>query len=103
MRSKEYLAAIRPQDDVLVLEKTMFFADEVRDPVEEIEQLPVQQSFAGKHLGMAVSLIDSMTTPWDPTNYRDTYRDRVNDLIEAERRGDEVVTAANPRTTTSGT
>src|SRR5699024_12396278 len=29
MRSKQYLAAVRPQDGVLVLE-TMYFADEVR-------------------------------------------------------------------------
>jgi DNA end-binding protein Ku len=90
MRSKEYLAAVRPQGDVLTLE-TMFFADEVRDAVEEIETLPVPQSFGKKDLDMAVSLIDSMTATWDPTNYRDTYRDRVNELIEAKRRGDEVV------------
>src|SRR5689334_15898576 len=39
MRNKEYLAAIRPQGDLLVLE-TMFFADEVRDPHKEIDNLP---------------------------------------------------------------
>jgi DNA end-binding protein Ku len=91
MRSKQYLAAIRPQGEVLILE-TMFFADEVRDPVDEIEQLPVRHSFKSRDLDMAVSLIDSMTTEWDPGNYRDTYRDRVKELIEAKRRGDEVVT-----------
>jgi DNA end-binding protein Ku len=95
MRSKQYLAAIRPQGDVLTLE-TMFFADEVRDPTEEIEQLPVRHSFKSRDLDMAVSLIDSMTTEWDPGNYRDTYRDRVNELIEAKRRGDEVVTEGEP-------
>ncbi|MCZ2824312.1 MULTISPECIES: non-homologous end joining protein Ku [unclassified Modestobacter] len=97
MRSKQYLAAIRPQGEVLTLE-TMFFADEVRDPVDEIEQLPVRQSFKSRDLDMAVSLIDSMTTEWDPGNYRDTYRDRVNELIEAKRRGDEVVTEGEPET-----
>ncbi|MGY1717671.1 Ku protein [Blastococcus sp. SYSU DS0552] len=97
MRSKQYLAAIRPQGEVLTLE-TMFFADEVRDPVEEIEQLPVHHSFKSHDLEMAVSLIDSMTSEWDPRNYRDTYRDRVNELIEAKRRGDEVVTEGEPET-----
>ncbi|MDK3255782.1 Ku protein [Blastococcus capsensis] len=97
MRSKQYLAAVRPQGDVLTLE-TMFFADEVRDPVEEIEQLPVRHSFKSRDLDMAVSLIDSMSTDWDPTNYRDTYRDRVNELIEAKRRGEEVVTEGAPET-----
>ena len=97
MRSKQYLAAVRPQGDVLTLE-TMFFADEVRDPLEEIDQLPVKQSFTSRDLDMAVSLIDSMTTDWDPTNYRDTYRERVEDLIEAKRRGEEVVTQGEPET-----
>ncbi|MGY1827703.1 MULTISPECIES: non-homologous end joining protein Ku [unclassified Blastococcus] len=97
MRSKQYLAAVRPQGDVLTLE-TMYFADEVRDPLEEIEQLPVRHSFASRDLDMAVSLIDSMTTEWDPTNYRDTYRERVEELIEAKRRGEEVVTQGEPET-----
>ena len=97
MRSKQYLAAVRPQGDVLTLE-TMFFADEVRDPLEEIEQLPVKHSFTSRDLDMAVSLIDSMTTDWEPTNYRDTYRERVEELIEAKRRGEEVVVQGEPET-----
>jgi DNA end-binding protein Ku len=39
MRGKEYLVAIRPDGDLLVLE-TMFFADEVRNPKEEIGGRP---------------------------------------------------------------
>ncbi|OMQ14395.1 Ku protein [Modestobacter sp. VKM Ac-2676] len=97
MRSKQYLAAIRPQGDVLTLE-TMFFADEVRDPVEEIELLPAPHSFQSRDLDMAVTLIDSMTTEWDPTNYRDSYRDRVQELIAAKERGDEMVTQGEPET-----
>ncbi len=41
MRSKEYLAAIRADGKVLVLE-TMFFADEIRDPAKELGDLPAQ-------------------------------------------------------------
>jgi DNA end-binding protein Ku len=91
MRGKQYLAAIRPQNDVLTLE-TMFFADEVRDPAKEIDQLPAKQRVSKRDLDMAVSLIKSMTTEWDPTNYRDTYRERVEQLIEAKRNDEEIVT-----------
>jgi non-homologous end joining protein Ku len=38
-----------------------------------------------------------MTTEWGPGNYRGTYRDRVNELIEANRCGDEVVTQVHRR------
>jgi DNA end-binding protein Ku len=91
MRSKQYLAAIRPEPDVLALE-TMFFADEVRDPVEEIEQLPSDPALKGRDIDMAVQLIDSMATEWDPENYRDTYRERVMELIDAKRKGQAIVT-----------
>ncbi|HET6795262.1 MAG TPA: Ku protein [Acidimicrobiales bacterium] len=93
MRGKQYLAAIRPAGKVLALE-TMFFADEVRDPAEELDTLPSKQRLQGREVDMAVSLIESMTVPWKPDNYRDTYRDRVMQLIDAKRRGQEVVTGA---------
>ncbi len=90
MRGKQYLAAIRPQEKVLVLE-TMFFADEVRDPADELDQLPTRTQVAAKDLDMAVKLIKSLTTPWKPKNYRDTYTERVEKLIDAKKKNREIV------------
>jgi DNA end-binding protein Ku len=84
MRGKQYLAAIRPSGNVLVLE-TMYFADEVRDPADELDQLPTRTKVAPKDLDMAVSLVKAMTTPWKPKNYRDTYTERVEKLIPGRR------------------
>jgi DNA end-binding protein Ku len=94
MRSKQYLAALRPMDDVLMLE-TMHFAEEVRDAQEEIDQLPTSADVGSRDFDTARMLIDAMTTKWDPSNYRDTYRDRVLELIEAKRAGEEVVTTTD--------
>ncbi|WP_103382899.1 non-homologous end joining protein Ku [Pseudonocardia dioxanivorans] len=93
MRGKEYLAAVRPDGDVLALQ-TLYFADEVRDPADL--DLPGGVRVQGKELAMATSLIDSMSTSWDPTRYRDTYRDRVDELIEDKRKGDETVVESAP-------
>jgi DNA end-binding protein Ku len=93
MRSKEYLAAIRPQDGVLVLE-TMYFADEVRDPVKEIDQLPAKARVGKKDVDMAVRLIEAMSAKWNPKNYRDTYTDRVEQLVEAKKNNEEIVEEA---------
>jgi DNA end-binding protein Ku len=90
MRGKQYLAAIRPQDKVLVLE-TMYFADEVRDPSDELDQLPTRTQVAKRDLDMAVRLITSLTTQWKPKNYRDTYTDRVEKLVDAKRKNREIV------------
>jgi DNA end-binding protein Ku len=99
MRGKEYLATIRADGKVLVLE-TMFFADEIRDPAEEIGDLPAT-SGAGKQLSMAVDLIEAMSGEWRPTDYEDTYTERVKELVESKRKGKEiVVTEEEPEATT---
>jgi DNA end-binding protein Ku len=92
MRGKQYLAAIRPADALLVLE-TMYFADEIRDPGDELDSVPSRTKAKPNELKTAVQLIDSMTGPWKPTEFRDTYTDRVNDLIEAKRKGNEITMA----------
>ena len=96
MRDKQYLVAVRPEKSALVLE-TLLFADEVRDPVKEIDVLPVQASFEAREIEMAKLLIDSMTTPWQPESYHDTYRERVEELIDQKRQG-TVVVSEGPRT-----
>jgi DNA end-binding protein Ku len=92
MRGKEYLAAIRPDGDVLVLE-TMFFADEVRDAHDELDRLPPKERPRPAELTMATQLIDAMAGPWSPADYRDTYTDRVHQLIDAKRSGADVTVA----------
>lgn len=94
MRGEQYLAAVRPQGKVLVL-STMYFADEVRDPADEVE-LPGRVSIGTRDVDMAVRLIESMTAPWRPANYRDTYTERVEALIEAKRNDEEIVPESGP-------
>ena len=96
MRSKQHLVAVRPEENVLALE-TMFFGDEVRDPVKEIGSLPGEMTFKGREIDTAKLLIDSMSAEWDPENYTDTYRERVEELIARKREGEIVVTDAGPR------
>jgi DNA end-binding protein Ku len=96
MRGKEYLAAIRADGDVLALQ-TLYFADEVRDPAE-LEHVPGTRATGGrdKELDMATGLIESMSAPWRPEQYRDSYRDRVRKLIEDKRAGREIIVESEP-------
>jgi DNA end-binding protein Ku len=93
MRSKEYLVAVRPQEKILALE-TMYFADEIRDPVEATGYEPTGRTAKPREVTIARQLIESMTTDWDPERYRDTYRERVEELIESKRNGEEIEAAA---------
>ena len=93
MRGKEYLAAIRPDGKLLVLE-TMFFADEVRDPAKELDAMP-RATAKPAEMKMALQLIDSMSGKWNPKDYRDSFQDRVDALIKEKKAGKEI-TVADP-------
>ncbi|MGQ0719139.1 MAG: Ku protein [Pseudonocardiales bacterium] len=95
MRGREYLTAIRSDEGVLALE-TLFFADEIRNPADELDILPERASAPGKELDLAMGLIESMRGPWRPDDYHDTYRERVEQLIDDKHRGREVVTGTQP-------
>ncbi len=95
-RNKGHLAAIRPAGGVLTL-TTMRFADEVVPPSELEDALPKEQpKVAKRELEMAEKLIDSLTREFDPTAYRDEYREELLSLIERKAEGKEVLTAPAP-------
>lgn len=96
LRTKQYLAAVRSNGRVLVLE-TMFFPDEVRNPESVIGDLPSDVELRDREIAMAEQLIESLTTSWDPDRYHDTYRERVLDLIESKAKGEEVVVEEEER------
>ncbi len=98
MRTKQYLAAIRPRDGLLAL-STMIYADEVvpasdLEGVDSLDSVEVSQ----KELEMAQQLIDSLSEDFQLERHEDGYRQRVLELVEAKAAGEEqpVVAAAAP-------
>ena len=88
LRNRESLATLRVREGVFVLE-TMLWPDEVRKPDfafldEDIEVRP-------QELAMAGSLIETLSGDFDPSEYKDSYRDALNAVIEAKVAGREVV------------
>ncbi len=87
MRTKEYIAIIRPMGHFLCME-TMVFADEVVSPAE-VDGLPDSaMEIAEKELDMAKMLIETTAGTFDPARYRDEYREKVLALIEAKASGE---------------
>jgi DNA end-binding protein Ku len=83
--------AIRPgEGDVLMME-TMLFHDEVV-PSVDLDDLPDAKELkaSDRELKMAQQLIDSLSSEFDPSRYRDEYRDKVLDLIERKASGEEI-------------
>lgn len=95
IRSKESLVAIRAAGPLLSM-STMLFHDEVVSP-DAIDELPDEEKAAKvskREVEMAEQLIGSLTAEFDPTKYRDEYRDRVLDLIERKAEGEEITIQA---------
>jgi DNA end-binding protein Ku len=94
MRTKQYLAAVRAKDGVLML-STMVYADEV-NPAEEIPELAELDDVevSEKELEMARQLVDSLAVDFEPEKFQDDYRQAVLDLIERKAAGEEVVAPA---------
>jgi DNA end-binding protein Ku len=95
MRSKQYLAALRPKDGVLVM-STMVYADELNDPLELVDGDLADAEVTDRELKMATQLVESLTEPFEPEQFEDTYRMQVLDLVERKAAGEEVVPAPAP-------
>lgn len=95
MRTKQYLAAMRPVDGHLML-STMIYADEI-NPAEHIDGLDglddIELSEA--EVAMAEQLIESLSQDFEPTKYEDGYRNRVLELIDRKANGEEIVVATS--------
>ena len=100
LRSKENLAAIRSNGQVLTL-TTMRFAEEVV-PAAELDILPEKAAKPAKReQEMAEQLIESLSTDFDPSAYHDEYREQLLKLIEQKAEGKEIVAsdAETPKAT----
>jgi DNA end-binding protein Ku len=94
MRTKEYLVTVRPFGRGLALE-TMFYADEIRDQ-SEAAGAPGRATSSPREVAMAKQLIDAMSAPFDLKKFKDTYRDRVEELVKRKARGEEIVVEEPP-------
>src|SRR5437762_2601316 len=79
IKTRQYLAGVKPEDGALVLE-LMHFADELADT--EKLHVPKKMEVGKREMNMAKSLIDSMSSKWEPEKYRDDYREALMEVIE---------------------
>jgi len=79
IKTREYLAGVKPEDGALVLE-LMHFADELADTSKL--HIPKKVEVGKREMTMAKSLIDSMSSKWNPEKYKDDYREALMEVIE---------------------
>jgi DNA end-binding protein Ku len=96
LREKERLCTLRFKDDVLVLE-TMYWPDEIR--ASEFEVLDKRVDARPQEVQMAKGLIENLTEEFDPTQFKDEYREALLDIVEKKVAGEEIEVIAEAEPT----
>ncbi|WP_096199685.1 non-homologous end joining protein Ku [Bacillus sp. FJAT-45350] len=91
IRSKEHLAVIRVYQNTLVME-TIHYPDEVRS-VADVPSIPSEDNITDKELDTAKTLIEQLTTTFNPDKFQDEYRTALMELIEEKIASENTVTA----------
>ncbi|MGZ5023667.1 MAG: non-homologous end joining protein Ku [Chthoniobacterales bacterium] len=91
IKTRQYLAGVKPLKDALVLE-LMHFGEELADPAKL--NVPKKLEPGKREMEMAKSLIENMSAKWDPGKYHDDYREALMEVIEekVEAGGKEIET-----------
>ena len=98
-RGKQYLVNIRVVEQGLILQE-LLYADEVRS-IDEVE-IP-DAKVSAQELGLANQLIDSITSKsFDPTQYKDDVKDRIEEQIQKKVAGEEITVADDAAGSSSG-
>jgi DNA end-binding protein Ku len=98
--NREYLAAVRALDDVLALHTMRFHDEVVRGGELEVET--PGKGVSKQEIEMAGRLVDSLHREFDPSDYQDSYREAVLELIARKAKGEDVeVEADEPEEETS--
>ena len=96
IRAKEQMATLRNKGGVLVME-TMYWPDEVRRA--EFETLEGEVEVRADEVAMASMLIENMTRAFEPEEWLDQSRERIEELAQRKIEGEEIIAPAAPEPT----
>jgi len=95
LRDREHLAALHPNGPGLLM-NTLHWPDEIRS-TEGLKGLEGDIKINPKELEMAKALIESLADTFDPSRYKDEYREAVMKVVQAKIEGEEIEAPAAPQ------
>jgi len=96
LRDREHLAALHPTDKVLLM-NTLHWPDEIRS-AEGLKGLDGEVKINPKELEMAKALVESLADSFDPSRYKDEYREAVMRVVQAKIDGEVIEAPPAPQT-----
>src|SRR5690348_16085567 len=96
IRTKQYLAALVPQGEVLML-NTLRYQGELKSAGElDIPEKLRHAKVSAKELDMALRLVDDMSDEWQPEKYHDTYHEDLLKRIEEKVKAGQTEEVTEP-------
>lgn len=93
MHNREHIVLIRPYQDGLLLH-TLYYEDELR---RANQGEPQAAKYSAKELELARSLVTHLKAPFKPQQFKDTYRENIEHLIEQKSKGRKIPAVEQPR------
>jgi len=102
IRTKQYLAALVPQGEVLML-NTLRYQGELKSAGElDIPEKLRHAKVSAKELDMALRLVDDMSDEWQPEKYHDTYHEDLLKRIEEKVKAGQTEEVTEPEKAPKG-
>ncbi|TRX76642.1 non-homologous end joining protein Ku [Pseudomonas mangiferae] len=99
LHTKQHLAAVIPQGEALML-VTLRWDAEVRTVEDlELKDMPTKGELNKRELDMAKRLIDDMSEDWEPTQYKDTFQEKIMALVERKAKEGHIESVEGPEET----
>ncbi|MBI1823352.1 MAG: Ku protein [Nitrospirae bacterium] len=89
LREKGHLALLRPLGDAIGLE-TLYYPESIRTVETLSKEIPSKVDLKPKELDMAIELMKQLSVSFDPKAYRDTYREKLMEVIHNKIEGREI-------------
>ncbi len=94
IKDREALSALDPFGETMLL-TTLHWPDEIRS-TKELDLPEEDFDFKPAELAMAKQLVSAMTGEFDPAQYKDEYREALENVIQAKVEGKETVEVEQP-------
>lgn len=89
MHNREYIVIIRAREEGLTVH-TMFYQNEIREPLEARgDKFEIRE----QERTLALQLVESLSSPFQPEKYHDQYQEGLRTLIEAKAKDEDVIVA----------
>jgi DNA end-binding protein Ku len=96
LRDREHLAALHPNGHGILM-NTLNWPDEIRS-TEGLKGLEGEVKINPKELEMAKALIESLADSFDPSRFKDEYKEAVMKVVQAKIDGEVIEAPAAPQT-----